>query len=37
MFKQDTTCPALLFVTHQIQFSYTGLSPSMANLPRLFY
>ena len=37
MFKQDTTCPALLIVTHQTQFSYTGLSPSMAALSRAFF
>jgi hypothetical protein len=37
IFSQDTTCPDLLFVTHCIAFSYTGLSPSMVRLSSQFY
>jgi hypothetical protein len=36
MFRQDCTCPALLFVAHELQVSPTGLSPSLARLSRLF-
>ena len=37
MFRQDCTCPALLFVAHELQVSPTGLSPSLARLSRLFH
>ena len=37
MFRQDCTCPALLFVAHQLGLSSTGLSPSLARLSRLFH
>src|SRR5712671_5474131 len=37
MFKQDYTCPALLFVGHRLCLSCTGLSPAMARLSRLFH
>ncbi len=37
MFRQDYTCPALLFVSHELHLSYTGLSPAMAGLSRPFY
>ncbi len=30
MFRQDYTCPVLLFVGHCFEFSITGLSPAMA-------
>ena len=36
MFRQGFTCPALLDFTDKA-FSNTGLSPSMANLSRLFF
>ena len=36
MFRQDYTCPALLFVAHGLAVSSTGLSPAMARLSRLF-
>ena len=36
MFRQDVTCPALLDFTINV-FSYTGLSPTMATLSRVFY
>ena len=36
MFRQDCTCPALLFVLHALVVSCTGLSPTMARLSRLF-
>ena len=35
MFRQDTTCPALLVFTY-IRISATGLSPSTATLSRVF-
>jgi hypothetical protein len=35
-FKQGFTCPALLFVTHLMTFSSTGLLPCFASLPKLF-
>ncbi len=35
MFRQDSTCPALL--KDQMAFTYTGLSPAMAGLSRPFY
>jgi hypothetical protein len=34
IFRQDYTCPALLNMSHHA--SNTGLSPAVANLPRLF-
>jgi len=37
MFRQDCTCPALLFVLHALVLSCTGLSPAMARLSRLFH
>src|SRR5690242_18474668 len=37
MFRQDCTCPALLFVAHELVVSSTGLSPSLARLSRLFH
>ena len=37
MFRQDFTCPVLLFVGHRFEFSCTGLSPTMARLSRLFH
>src|SRR6266480_894582 len=37
MFRQDCTCPALLFVAHGLVVSSTGLSPSLARLSRLFH
>ena len=37
MFRQDYTCPALLFVGHRFVLSYTGLSPTVAGLSRPFY
>jgi hypothetical protein len=37
MFRQDFTCPALLFVGHRLCFSCTGLSPAMAGLSRPFH
>ena len=37
MFRQDCTCPALLFVGHRLCFSCKGLSPSMAGLSRPFH
>ena len=37
MFRQDCTCPALLFVLHALAVSCTGLSPAMARLSRLFH
>ena len=37
MFKQDYTCPALLFVGHRLCLSCTGLSPAMAGLSRPFH
>ena len=37
MFRQDCTCPALLFVAHEHLVSSTGLSPSLARLSRLFH
>ena len=37
MFRQDYTCPALLFVGHRLCFSCTGLSPAMAGLSRPFH
>ena len=37
MFRQDYTCPALLFVGHQLCLSCTGLSPAMAGLSRPFH
>ena len=36
MFRQDFTCPALLFVGHRFAFLCTGLSPTMAGLSRPF-
>ena len=36
MFKQDVTCPALLFVTPQKIISSTGLSPCIVGLSRPF-
>jgi hypothetical protein len=36
MFRQGFTCPALLVFTG-MALSNTGLSPSMANLSRLFF
>ena len=36
MFRQDCTCPALLFVAHQSGLLSTGLSPATASLSRLF-
>src|SRR5579871_5902194 len=36
IFKQDFTCPALLFVGHELRLSRTGLSPAMAGLSRPF-
>ena len=36
MFRQDFTCPALLFVAHQFDLSSTGLSPATARLSRPF-
>ncbi len=36
IFRQDNTCPVLLDFIHQ-SLSYTGLSPAMARLSRLFY
>src|ERR1700752_2924035 len=36
MFRQDCTCPALLFVAHRFGLSSTGLSPAAARLSRLF-
>ena len=36
MFRQDFTCLVLLFVAHGLVLSYTGLSPSLARLSRLF-
>jgi hypothetical protein len=37
MFRQDYTCPALLFVGHRLCLSCTGLSPAMAGLSRPFH
>ena len=37
MFRQDCTCPALLFVGHRLCLSCTGLSPAMAGLSRPFH
>ena len=37
MFRQDCTCPALLFVAPGFVVSSTGLSPSLARLSRLFH
>ena len=37
MFRQDCTCPALLFVGHRLCLSCKGLSPSMAGLSRPFH
>ena len=37
MFRQDYTCPALLFVGHELHLSCTGLSPAMAGLSRPFH
>jgi hypothetical protein len=37
MFNQGFSCPDLLFVVPQTHLSYTGLSPSMAELSRSFY
>ena len=37
MFRQGSTCPALLNVVHPTALSYTGLSPSLAALSRAFY
>ena len=37
MFRQDCTCPALLFVLHALVLSCTGLSPAMAALSRAFH
>jgi hypothetical protein len=37
MFRQDYTCPALLFVGHRPCLSCTGLSPAMAGLSRPFH
>ena len=37
MFRQDYTCPALLFVGHRFCLSCTGLSPAMAGLSRPFH
>ena len=34
IFRQDFTCPVLLFVTHNTAFSCTGLSPCIAGLSR---
>ena len=36
MFRQDYTCPALLFVGHELRLSCTGLSPAMAGLSKPF-
>ena len=36
IFRQDFTCPALLFVTHITDFLDTGLSPPVVRLSRLF-
>jgi hypothetical protein len=37
MFRQDCTCPALLFVLHALAVSCTGLSPTRARLSRLLH
>ena len=37
MFRQDYTCPVLLFVGHELSLSCTGLSPAMAGLSRPFH
>jgi hypothetical protein len=37
IFRQDYTCPALLFVGHRLCLSCTGLSPAMAGLSRPFH
>ena len=37
MFRQDYTCPALLFVGHRFAFSCTGLSPAMAPVSEGFH
>ena len=37
IFRQDCTCPALLFVGHRLCLSCTGLSPAMAGLSRPFH
>jgi hypothetical protein len=36
MFSQDYTCPDLLFVTLDMSFMSTGLSPTMAMFPNMF-
>ena len=37
MFRQDYTCPALLFVGHELHLSCTGLSPAMAGFSKPFH